>query len=103
MAEHPPGFTESDLGAVLELRDAAEVMYQRRCDQQIAVEPQMQLAGLEGQCPDGNSVLEEATQVGVMATARAGRTAPLAAKRRVCEQGVEQPAVVGVVNLSREM
>ena len=63
----------------------------------------MQLAGLVGERPDGDGVLEQAAEVGVMPGARARRAAPVGSQLFVGQQGVEQPPVVRIVDLAREM
>jgi hypothetical protein len=76
---------------------------QRRGDEQVRVQARVQLARLERERPDGDGVLEQATEVGVMAVARAGRPAPLLTQRRVVEQRGQQRAQAGVVDLAREV
>ena len=63
----------------------------------------MQRAGLEGERRDGDRVLEQAAQVGVVAAARAGRAAKVGAEALVAEERVEQRAQVRVVDLAGEV
>ena len=52
---------------------------------------------------DGDRVLEQPAEVGVVAVARARRAAPLGAQRGVAEQRVEQRLEAGVVDLARKV
>ncbi len=78
-------------------------MDERRRHEQVGVQARVQLAGLERERPDGDRVLEQAAEVGVVAVARARRAAPLLAQRRVAEQRVEQRLQAGVVDLARQV
>ena len=103
VAEQPALVGEPDLGAVGELARLAQVVHERRGDQQVGVQPRVQLAGLERERADRDGVLEQAAEVGVVAAARARRAAPLGAQRGVAEQALQQRAVAGLVDLAREV
>ncbi len=79
MAEQPPLLAQSELGPVGELARLADVVQERRRDQQVRVEPRMQRAELQRQRADRDGVLEQAAEVGVVAGPRAGRPPELRA------------------------
>ena len=60
-----------DLGAVGELAGLAEVVDERGGEQQVAVQARVQRAQLERQRGDGDGVLEQPAEIGVMAGRRA--------------------------------
>ena len=67
-------FAAGDLGAVGELAGAAEVVQERGGEQQVAVEAGVQGAELQREGGDGDGVLEQPAEVGVVAGgARRGR------------------------------
>ena len=103
VADQRAGLAECDLGAQLELAQLADVVEQRRADQHVRVEPRVQDARLEAERADRDGVLEQPAEVGVVARARAGRPAQLGPERVVAEEGVDQGAQVGVVDLAREV
>ena len=84
MTEQPPLLGQADLGAVRELPRPAEVVRDRGGQQQIGVQPRVQLAGLVRERRDRDRVLEQPAEVGVVP--RPACTAPgatrLAARRR---------------------
>ncbi len=90
MPEQPALLAQRDLRAVGELAGLAEVVDERGGEQQVAVEPRVQLAELVGERRHGDGVLEQPAEVGVVAAARAGRPAPRGAQRAVGQQLVEQ-------------
>src|SRR2546421_2637039 len=63
----------------------------------------MESAGLVGEHRDGHRVLEQAAQVRVVTRAGAGGSAQLHAEGLIAQKGVEEGAVVAVVDLAREM
>ena len=65
------------LGPIGELARLADVVEERRGHQQVRVQARMQLADLEHQRRHGDRVLDQPTNVGVMAGAGAGRAAKL--------------------------
>ena len=103
VADQRARLAERDLGAELELADLADVVQDRRAQQQVGVEPRVEGAGLERERGHGDGVLEQAAEIGVVAAARAGRAAQLGAEALVAQEGVEQRAQVGVVDLAREV
>ena len=103
MPQQPPLLGQADLGAVGELARLAEVVDERRGEQQVGVQARMQLAGLKRERRYRDRVLEQAAEVGVMAGPGAGRPAPVRAQRRVAEQVVQQRAVPGLVHLARQV
>ena len=103
VAEQPPLLGEPDLRAVGELARLAEVVHERGGDQEVRVQPRMQLAGLERERADRDGVLEQAAQVGVVAGARARRAPPRRAQLGVPEQVLQQRPVAGLVDLPREV
>ena len=72
VAEQPALVAEPDLGPERELARAPEVVEQRRGQQQVLVQALVQGARLDGQRPDGDGVLEQAAEVGVVLPARGG-------------------------------
>ena len=76
MPEQAPLLGESDLGPVGELARAAEVMDERRCEQQVRVQLGVQLARLVGQRGHRDGVLEQPPEVGMVAPARTRRAPP---------------------------
>ena len=70
---------QADLGAVGELARLAEVVHERGGEQQVRIQTRMQLGALERERADRDGVLEQAAEVGVMAsracTARAATAA----------------------------
>ena len=76
VAEQAPLLGQADLGAVGELARAAEVVGDRGGQQQVGVQARMQLAELVRERRDGDRVLEQPAEVGVVAGARARRPAP---------------------------
>ena len=82
MTEQPPLFGQTDLSSVGELTRPPQVVGDRRGQQQVAVEPRVQLAALVRQRGHGHRVLEQAAQIGMVTAARAGRPAPLRAATR---------------------
>ena len=103
VAEQPALRAALDRGAVGELARLADVVDDRRRDQEVRVEPRVAERELLRERRDGDRVLEQAAEVGVVARARAGRAAQLGAEARVGEERVEQAAVAGVGDLAREM
>jgi hypothetical protein len=103
VAEQAPGVGDADLGAVRELARLAEVVHERRADEQARVQARVQLADVERKRPDGDRMLERAAKVGVVALARARRAPPTLAQRRVVEQRVQQGAQPDVVDIAREV
>src|ERR1700722_4495336 len=77
VAQQLPLATALDLRAVGELARLAEVVNDRRAQQQIAVQARRQGAELERQRRDRDGVLEQAAEIGVMraAATRAGSRA----------------------------
>ncbi len=75
VAEETALVAEFDRGSVGELADLAEVVDDRGGDEEVAVEAGVQLAELPAELGDGDGVLDEAAEVGVVATARAGGAA----------------------------
>ena len=108
-----------DLRAVGELARLAEVVHDRRAQQQVAVQPRVQRAQLERQRGDRDGVLEQAAEVGVVAAAAERAAAGLCARRGAgSEQGARRSAraargrraaarssasQAGVVDLAREV
>ncbi len=74
-AEETALVAEFDRGSVGELADLAEVVDDRGGDEEVRVEAGVQLAELPAELGDGDGVLDEAAEVGVVATARAGGAA----------------------------
>ena len=103
MAEQPALVGQPDLRAVGELARLAQVVHERGGHQQVRVEPRVQLAGLERERRDGDRVLEQAAEVGVVAAARARGAAPGRAQLGVAEQLLQQRAVAGLVDLAGEV
>src|SRR5918992_1508855 len=97
------GLAERDLGAEVELARLAQVVQDRSAEKQVGVEARVEGAGLERERGDGDRVLEQAAEVGVMAGAGAGGAAELGAEARVAQERVEERAQVGVVDLARQM
>ena len=77
MAEHPPLLGEAELGAVGELAHLADVVDQRGGQEEVGVEARVELAGLEHERADGDRVLDQAAEVGVVAPLGAGRAPEL--------------------------
>ena len=67
MPEQPPLLAAGDLGTVGELVGAAEVVQERGSEQQVAVETGVQGAELQREAGNGDGVLEQSAEVGVMA------------------------------------
>ncbi len=103
VAEQPALLGQPDLGAVGELAGLAEVVHERRGDQQVGIQTHVQLGDLERERADRDRVLEQPAEVRVVAAARARRAPPLGAQRGVAQQPVEQLAVGRVVDLAREV
>ncbi len=80
-----------DLGAVGELACLAEVVDDCGAEQQVAIESRMQRAQLERHRGDGDGVLEQAAEVGVVA-AVARRTAATLGRPVAAGAGSEQGA-----------
>ena len=72
--------------AVGELARLADVVDDRRAEQQVAVQARVPERELLGERRHGDGVLEQAAEVGVVAGARARRAPPRGAQRRVAEQ-----------------
>ena len=79
VAEQPALVGEADLGAERELARAAEVVDDRGGEQQVLVQPRVQRARLHRERRDGDGVLEQPAEVGVVA--RRACTASGAARR----------------------
>ena len=87
VAEHRPLLADPELGPVGELARLADVVQERRGHQQVGVELRVELADLADQRADGDGVLEQPAEVGVMAGPGAGGAAELGGDRL----GVEDP------------
>ena len=72
MAEQAALVAQADLGAERQLAGAPEVVEQRGGEQQILVQALVQRAGLDGERRDGDGVLQQAAEVGVVLAARGG-------------------------------
>ena len=83
VAEQPPLVGQPDLGAVGELAGAAEVVDDRGGQQQVGVQPRVQLAQLVRERRDRDRVLEQPAEVRVVAGPRARRPPPRRPQRRV--------------------
>src|SRR4051794_13189165 len=77
VAEQAALLAEADLGAVGELARLAEVVHERGGEEKVWIQTGMQLGALECERADGDGVLEQAAEVGVVTGAGAGRAAPL--------------------------
>ena len=76
---------QPDLGAVGELARLAEVVHERRGEQQVRIQTRVQLRALERERADRDRVLEQPAEVGVVAAAGArarGATRRAAPRRR---------------------
>src|SRR5215207_11054236 len=73
VTEQPALLTQADLRAVGELLGAAEVVDDRRGDEDVAVEARVELARLECERRDRDGVLEQPAEVAVVPVARARR------------------------------
>src|SRR5918992_5859978 len=102
VSDERTGLGEPDLGAQGELERLPDVMQECRADQHVRVEPRVQGAGLECERGDRHRVLQQPAQVGVVTRPRAGRPPQLLPERVVCEEGIEEGAEAGVVDLARE-
>src|SRR5687767_12054864 len=103
MPHQGTGLAEGYLGGEVELERLAHVVQESGAHEQIRVQPRVKGAGLEGQRPDRDRVLDQAAEVGVVAGAGARCAPEVGAERVVSDEGVEQAAVVRVVDLAREV
>ena len=103
MAEQPPLVGQADVGAVAELAGAAEVVHERRGQEQVRVQPRVQLADLVGQGRHRDGVLEQAAEIRVMTGAGARSLPPRRAQNAVAEHRLEQSPVAPVVDLAGQM
>ncbi len=103
VAEHPALLGEPELRAVGVLARPADVVDDRRRHQQVGVEAGMKRAGLEHERRDGDRVLEQAPEVGVMGRAGAGRTAKVGGQRTGEDDPGDRVAQWSVVDLAREV
>ena len=101
VAEQPALVGEADLGAERELARLAEVVDDRRRQQQVLVQARVQRAGLQGQRRHRDGVLEQPAEVGVVAGARARRAAQRRAQRPVAEEVGEQRREGRIAHLAR--
>ena len=109
VAQQLPLAAAPDLRAVGELAGLAEVVDDRRAQQQVAVQARVQRAELERHRGDRDGVLEQAAEIGVVGPSRAptgagadrtrsrrrrqraGRAADLRAQRSIAEQRASSP------------
>ena len=103
VTEHPALVADRDLSAQGQLTRATEVVDKRRAEQQILVEPRMQRAGLDCERPDGDGVLEQPTEVGVVTAARGGPAPQCRAQRVVAEDTAQQRAVARLADLAGQV
>ena len=84
VAEQPALLADAEVGAVRELARLADVVHERRRDQQVGVELDVQQARLLRERRDRDRVLQQPAEVGVVPAARARRAPPRAraARRR---------------------
>ena len=94
---------EADLRAERELLRLADVVHERRGEQQVAVQPRVQLRGLEGERRHRHGVLEQPAEVGVVPGARARRPPPLRTELAVTPQRGQQRTERRVVHLAGEV
>ena len=69
VAEQPTFLAELDRGGVGELADLAEVVDDRGRDEEVAIEARVEFAELPAELRDGDRVLDETAEVGVVAAA----------------------------------
>ena len=81
----------------------ADVVHDRRGQEQVAVQAAVQVAELAREGRHRNRVLEQTAEVRVVAVARAWRAARGCPQLGVGKQRVDQRAVAGVVNLRAEV
>jgi hypothetical protein len=101
VAEQPPRLAHLDLGAVAELARLAHVVQQGGRHQQVGVEPGMKLADLGDERADGDGVLEETAEIGMVAAAGAGGAAELRGRVPLEEDLLDHPGEARVVHLTR--
>ena len=100
MAQQGARLAEGDLGAEVELERLPDVVQDRSAEEQVGVQPRVQRTGLEGERADRHGVLDQPAEVGVVAGASAGRAPEFGPERVVSQEGIEQAAVVRVVDLA---
>ena len=93
VAEQPALLGQPDLRAVGELARLAEVVHERGGDQQVGVQPRVQLARLERERGRPRPCARAARRGRRGGRARARRAPPLRAQRVVAEQALEQRRV----------
>ena len=103
VAEQPALLAQLDRGAVGELARLADVVDDRGADQQVAVEPRVSERQLLGERRDGDRMLEQPAQVGVVAGPGAGGGGELDAEAAIGEQLVEQPPVARIGDLAGQV
>ena len=103
MAEQPALLADPELRLVGELARLADVVNERRRHQQVGVEPGMELAQLADQRPHGDRVLDEPTQVGVVAAPGARRAAKIRCQRLGEDKPLDDPAQAGIVDLAGQV
>src|SRR3954467_1091534 len=103
VAEQPALVAPADLRAVGELAGLADVVQERGGEEEVLVEPRVELAGLVRELGHRDGVLEQPPEVGVVAAAAARRAAERGAQITVIhEHGVEQGAHLWLAHLARE-
>ena len=101
VADHAPFVGDGDRHAGAERLGAADVVQERRREQDVGVEARVELGRLAAERRDGHGVLEEAAGVVVVGLRRGRRPQPLA-QPRVVEHAAHQSAQAVVVDLGRE-
>src|SRR4029077_12506995 len=103
MADQATLLGDPEFGAVAELPRLADVVQQRPRHQQIRVQARMQLADLTYEGADGNGVLHQSADVGVVPRSGAGGAAKFGSDRLGEQDAFHDPAEGLVVNLSGEV
>ena len=102
VAEQAPLLGRQKQGAERELADPAQVVQDRRRDEEVASQPPMDARGLAGKRGDRDRVLEQSPCVAVMAVRGRGQRSQPSADVRVAEDAAEQGGQARMRDLGRE-
>ena len=103
MAQQPALVADREFRPVGELARLADVVNERRRHQQVGVQPGMELAQVADQRPDGDRVLQQPAEVGVMPAPGAGCAAELAGLRPGEDKPLDDAAQAGIVDLAAQV